>query len=184
VSVQHSSRSDSWQTPPKILYLAREVLGHIQLDPASSVEANCAVGATRIFTEASDGLTSPWPTHPNTVFLNPPGGKIGNRSKAALFWKRLMDYREAGHLTHAIFLAFSVDALQTTQGKGCKPIAEFPFCVPAKRIAFVHSDDGAVKEAPSHSNMIVYVPGSVDRTEEFSRIFSSLGAVLNTQRHP
>lgn len=182
LNVQHSSRTDGWYTPAKILELARTVLNTINLDPASSEEANEQVKASFFYTEHEDGLSVRW-IRDCTVFLNPPGGKVGNKSKAGLFWKKLMEYRDAGHLTDAIFLAFSVEALQSTQGKGCKPIAEFPFCVPAKRIAFMPAD-GSKKSAPSHSNMIVYVPGSLDRTELFVETFKTLGAVVNTKKHP
>lgn len=179
MNVQHSSRSDDWYTPQRILELVKQVLGAIDLDPASSCEANLSVEASTYYNEAQDGLTCTWQPG-SSVFLNPPGGKVGNKSKAGLFWKKLMEYREAGSLKDAVFLAFSVEALQSTQRKGCPPIAAFPFCVPAKRIAFVPAD-GSKKTAPSHSNMIVYVPGTVDRTELFARVFSELGEVINVK---
>jgi hypothetical protein len=182
VNIQHSSRSDSWRTPRDIITRCKLVLEGIDLDPASDAEANRTVLASAYYTEADDALSLEW-RQDCSVFLNPPGGKIGNKSKVALFWQKLMDYRDSGSLKHAIFLAFSIEALQHTQDKGCKPIAEFPFCVPAKRIAFV-SADGSDKNAPSHSNMIVYVPGTVDATEEFRQTFQDLGCVLNTRRHP
>lgn len=182
MNIQHSSRSDSWRTPPNVIQLVRDTLGRIDLDPASDLEANKYVGARMFLSEQDNGLTTPWPSD-CMVFLNPPGGKIGNKSKTALFWEKLMQYRDAGHLKHAVFLAFSIEALQSTQNKSCKPIAEFPFCVPSKRIAFVAAD-GSDKNAPSHSNMIVYVPGCIDRTDHFYDTFKSLGNVLNTKRHP
>lgn len=172
MNIQHSSRSDQWFTPPAILDLVRMVVGEIDLDPASSLEANELVRANRIITEAGDGLTADWGT-PKSVYLNPPGGKIGKKSKTRLFWERLCSERD--NFGHAIFMAFSVEALQTTQGSP-QPMMRFPICVPAKRIAFV-GPDMVVGRAPSHSNCIIYVPGKIDATQNFKEVFSSLGCV-------
>jgi DNA N-6-adenine-methyltransferase (Dam) len=177
MNVQHLSRSDSWQTPKHIIQLVKQVLGEpIDLDPASSPEANALIGASRIITREENGLTSNWTG--STVYLNPPGGKTKNASNSALFWKKLMLYRKAGFLGQAIFMAFSAEALQTTQGKGCLSIGEFPFCIPSKRIKFISAaGDGAI--SPSHSNVIVYVPGIYNNTERFYKTFRPLGVVVN-----
>jgi hypothetical protein len=170
--IQHSSQTDQWFTPSHIIELAREVLGTISLDPASSERANQIVQATWYCTAAQDGLAQTW--H-GSVYLNPPGGKRGNQSLAGLFWTKLMQERELGLVDHAIFMAFSVEMLQSTQKPGQKSILDFPFCVPSKRIRFV--SPGVEKHAPSHSNAIVYVPGKVDRTDVFDAVFAELGAV-------
>jgi hypothetical protein len=172
MNIQHSSRTDLWYTPAPIIEMARSVLVTIDFDPASDAAANTAVGARTYRTEENSSLEGSWPDDVS-IWLNPPGGKVGNRSKTGLFWERLMAHRTEGKLRHAIFLAFSAEALQNTQGKSCAPIMAFPFCVPAKRIRFV-SPDG-VKSAPSHSNVIVYVPGTVDRTDHFMETFWDLG---------
>ncbi len=171
MNIQHSSATPEWGTPENILELVRKVLGTIDFDPASSVKWNASVGAKAFLTERDDGLKADW--LPGTLYCNPPGGKIGNSSKTALFWKRLMTHRESGQLEHAIFMAFSAEALQNTQGKGVLPIMHFPFCVPAKRIRFVAL--GVEKFQPSHSNVIAYVPGTLDKSELFRETFSSLG---------
>lgn len=172
MNIQHSAKSDSWRTPPYVLTLVKAVLGEIDLDPASDEKANVNVGAKQIFTREQNGLLKAWPA--GSVYLNPPGGKIDNQALAALFWARLMAHLNTGRLTHAIFLAFSTSALQTTQKKGCKPIMDFTFCVPAERIRFVHKL-GLDMDAPSHSNVIVYVPGTVDKTDLFIETFQTLG---------
>jgi hypothetical protein len=151
----------------------------IDLDPASDARANEKIGAERIITREQDGLAIDWGT-PRTVFLNPPGGKRGNKSLAALFWTRLMQQR-AGYLgfDHAIFLAFSLEQLQTTQGDSDRPpIGRFPFVVPRRRMRFVDAA-GNVGPAPSHSNMIVYVPGRVNEQELFFSVFGELGSCIN-----
>jgi ParB family transcriptional regulator, chromosome partitioning protein len=169
VNIQHSSQSDEWFTPPEIMELVREVLGPINFDPASCEEANKIVQANCYYTENS--LTKPWHgTGP--IYCNPPGGKTGNKSNVKLFWDKLMDT----DFLHAIFMAFSIEALQTTQS--CiLPMAQYPICIPAKRIRFV-SPEGK-KSSPSHSNCIVYIPDLIDRTEKFTEVFSRIGVVLN-----
>lgn len=47
----NSSASAEWFTPPRYIEAVREVLGAIDLDPASSLAANRIVQAKRYFTE-------------------------------------------------------------------------------------------------------------------------------------
>lgn len=171
MNTQHSSRSDSWGTPYYIMVRVRKVLGPIDFDPASSLYFNENVQAEHFFTEL--GLEREW--LPGAIYLNPPGGKIRNKSQAQLFWSKLMKHREqCPGFSHAIFMGFNIEQLQTTQRKGVHCIAEFPFCIPAERIKFLGNGN-----APTHSNVIVYVPGLLDKTQEFERVFSYLGAVCN-----
>lgn len=168
MNIMHSSRTDRWFTPIPIIERVKKVLGPIDLDPASEPLANERVGAGEYYTE--DGQNLKWF---GTMFINPPGGKTGNQSNTAIFWKKLMQSRNK--IQHAIFLAFSLEALQTTQGKGVPSIGEFPFCVPARRIRF--DTPFGPSKAPSHSNVIVYVPGQRDTSDLFRQVFVELGVV-------
>lgn len=67
--VAHNSGEQEWYTPPAILQAARQVLGTIDLDPASTPAANTLVQATRFYTRADNGLRQHWY---GTVWLNPP----------------------------------------------------------------------------------------------------------------
>lgn len=171
MNVQHSAASVLWYTPDVVLDAVREVLGDIELDPASDAYGNSRVGAARFLTEGDNGLLAPW-GKPRSVFLNPPGGKVGNRSQTELFWLRLVAERR--NFGHAVFMAFSAEALQTTQKPGQNSLMEFPFCVPSSRLRF-HAR-GEAKHSPSHSNVVVYVPGRVDVTARFLEVFSAIGA--------
>ena len=161
-----------WYTPLTIITKVKNVLGDIDLDPASDDFGNARIQAKHIITEESNGLLTEWPSD-MTVFINPPGGKLGNQSKTVLFWQKLMNYRSAGNLKHAIFLCFSIEAAQNTQKEGYLSVMELPFCVPKKRVHF-DSQDGKFS-APSHSNLIVYIPGTINKTKEFVKEFSDLG---------
>lgn len=173
-NIQHSSRSDEWYTPKHIVDLVQNVMPIIDLDPASSEAANKSIKATRIIT--TNSLDVPWATTPVSVYLNPPGGKIGNRSKTALYWQKLIDLKNSGLLTEAIFMGFSLEHLAVTQACS-ESMCDFPIVVPRRRICFV-SPDGNYSQ-PTHSNVIVYVPGLANNTSVFKDVFSSLGACLH-----
>lgn len=175
MNIQHSSRNDDWGTPKSIIDKVIGVLGAIDLDPASNEPANEMIGAKRYIDESQNGLESEWGVN-ETVFINPPSGKIGKHSKTILFWKKLMHEVYSGNVGHAIFLAFSIEQMQSSQNKGVPPMLSFPLCVPSKRIAFL-DPTGESRLSPSHSNMIVYIPGSTDLTHKFSEVFSKLGYV-------
>jgi phage N-6-adenine-methyltransferase len=93
------SDQNDWRTPRKFLTAAHAVLGGIDLDPASSAEANDTVQAAQFYTEDDDGLTQPWK---GRVWLNPPYG-----GQARLFVERLIREYEVGNVTAAIMLVNS-----------------------------------------------------------------------------
>ena len=68
------SDQNDWRTPRKYLDAARAVMGEIDLDPASSAEANETVRAIQFYTENENGLGQPWK---GRVWLNPPFGDAG-----------------------------------------------------------------------------------------------------------
>ena len=153
----------------------RNVLGEIDLDPASSHQANEVVKAKKYMTRGA--LVQDWLTEPGKIYLNPPGGKISGKSQAKLFWQKLMTYRDNGLLLEAIFLAFNLEAMQNTQ-IGCeRSICDFTICIPSQRIAFIDPITG-VGAKPSHGNAIVYVPGIDDNTHLFRREFYNVGAMV------
>lgn len=180
MNVQHSSRSDKWYTPVEIIRRSVNVLGRIDLDPASDEFGNSRVMADSYIDERENGLSAPWkPTeyYPISVFLNSPGGKLGNKSMAALFWVRLMKELEAGNIKHAIYIGFSAEQLQTSQGKGVPSLGDFYCCIPAKRIRFDKPPGHVNNQAPSHSNIIVYVPGTERNLTGFVSNFCDLGII-------
>lgn len=191
-AARHSMDSPEWYTPSPIVEAAREVMGGIDLDPASHEEANRTVKATEFFTEADNGLRLGW--H-GRIFLNPPGGLV------AEFWRFLIEEHHLGRVQQAVWIGYSLEQLQTLQcAKAFTTPLDFPICITAKRIAFV--ENAAKKRArleeidavnilrksrgeklrprnengasPSHSNYITYIGPNV---ELFAKVFSVSGKV-------
>jgi phage N-6-adenine-methyltransferase len=67
--ISYNSGENEWYTPLKFIESARLVMGSINLDPASSDEANEIVKAENYYTVETNGLEQEW--HGN-VWLNPP----------------------------------------------------------------------------------------------------------------
>lgn len=63
------SGDDEWYTPALYIGLAREVMGTIDVDPASNSHAQKTVKATRFYTTETNGLTKGWN---GAVWMNPP----------------------------------------------------------------------------------------------------------------
>lgn len=87
--------SDERGTPSYIIEAAREVMGTIDLDPASCATANEVVRAARYYTKEQDGLTQPWF---GNVWLNPPF----SNPLCRLFMERLPEEYHAGRITQAV----------------------------------------------------------------------------------
>lgn len=64
-----NSHDDEWYTPEQYIEAAREVMGSIDLDPASNDFANETVKATVYYDEARNGLEQEWW---GNIWLNPP----------------------------------------------------------------------------------------------------------------
>lgn len=172
---QHSSVSNEHYTPIEIVEAAREVMGGIDLDPATTALVNQRIKAKTFYTKEDDGFSKPWA---GRTFLNPPGGKIGNKSNAALWWDKLVrEYFLGTGVTQAFFVGFTLEIMATSQDSPAW-IGNFPFCIPRKRIAFDKElgDELVVGDSPPHANVLVYLPAyNENRTPEFVELFSKFG---------
>ena len=77
-SMHTSHESTEYYTPPYYVELAREVMGSIDLDPASCKQAQEIVNAINYFDEEANGLLRPWY---GNIFLNPPYSEVSRRDK-------------------------------------------------------------------------------------------------------
>lgn len=117
--------TDERYTPAYIVAAAREAMGGIDLDPASSELANRVVRATTFFTREDDGLSRPW--H-GRVFLNHPYG----RGQNARWADKLVEEYAGGNIIAAVAVmpndlnnAWFYDRLIT-----------YPICYPRGRVEF------------------------------------------------
>ncbi len=97
VSDRDDYAGDNWHTPAQYIAAAREVMGEIDLDPATCDTAQAVVQAISTFTKEEDGLIHPW--H-GRVWLNPPY----SMPSIAYFVAKAIDEYDAGNVTEAILL--------------------------------------------------------------------------------
>lgn len=177
-AARHTCDSPEWYTPPAFVEAARELMGGIDLDPASHEEANRIVKADHYFTIEDDGLKQRWF---GRILHNPPGGLVDE------FWKKALV--ERAHYEQLVWIGYSLEQLQTLQtGNAVTPL-DFPMCVTRKRIAFIENQAKKAarvakllaagkkpnsKSQPSHSNYITYIGHNANA---FERVFSRFGKV-------
>ncbi len=171
IETLHSSKDVEWYTPDSILERVRNVLGQIDLDPASSAEANVKVQATQYFTSNDDGLSRPWSTngHPSSIFVNPPFGKLNGRSQQALWTQHLIEEFEAGRVAQAILLVNAA-----TGARWFQPLWRYTICFVSKRINFVHHSSRSGSRS-NHASVLVYL-GS--RNTDFVEKMGDLGRMV------
>lgn len=156
MAARHSSETAEHYTPGPIVEAARATLGEIDFDPFSCTEANDTVRAVSFASlPLCDGYRGPWL---GRIFCNPPGGKSDGQSNQKRAWQKLVRETDAGNVTAAVFMCFSLEMLQTTQVKavGRLPL-DFPICYPSRRIAY-RKPGGATGKSPPHSSCVILVP--------------------------
>lgn len=164
--------NDEWFTPLYILKAVRDVLGTIDLDPASCETAQRHVRATRYYTIADDALTKPWW---GRIFMNPPY----SRGKIGLFVDKLLEALALGHAVEAIML---VDNCADTKWFGKAARAASMICFTEGRIRFV-TPDGRTPGSPPKGQCFFYFG---NHPEIFKERFRRLGlvGVLQKRKHP
>lgn len=164
---------DELFTPPDYAKAVRDVLGDIELDPASCAEANANIGAKGFYTLDDDGLKQDWTAE--TVYLNPPYSR-GNVDR---FVKKFVEAYEAGEFSAGILLVNAATGTSWFQ-----PLFEYPCCFVQGRIPFVKSQalaehlekkaqetGGTVPKNGNYDSVFVYVgPRPWDFVERFKRL--------------
>jgi phage N-6-adenine-methyltransferase len=157
-----------WYTPDAILVPVREVLGAIDLDPASCDVAQARVQARTYYTLADDGLRQPW--H-GTVFLNPPY-KLPD---VARFVGKLCEELDAHRTTEAILLVNSATETDWFQRAFARANA---VCFPDGRVHFVSPTRNG--DNPCQGQALFYFGEHIIR---FCRGFAALGQVAGLALH-
>lgn len=155
-AVHFSSATPEWYTPARILDRARQVLGTIDLDPASSAAANEDVQATTFYTQDDNGLAQPWR---GNVYMNPPyGDEIGQWVERLCTAYTSMDVESAIALLPA-----------RTDTKWFALLRDFALCFVRGRLKFSGSDQGA-----PFPSVVVYLGDDYDK---FISAFGDIGDI-------
>lgn len=156
------SSTDEWYTPAVFIEAARDVLGAIDLDPATCQAANHVVQARQIFTVSDNGLNQEW--H-GRVWLNPP------YSDTELWTGKLLEEYQAGHVTEAIMTIFA-----NTGTKYFQPLWDYPMCFPIGRIKFINLEKP--ENSATKDSVFVYMGPNESRFREVFRAFGPVGRLV------
>lgn len=162
-------RRDEWYTPAELVEAAREVMGSIDLDPASCDTAQKVVRAGRHFTREDCGLASPngerWS---GNVWLSPP---YSGRLKQD-FLTALKIHHRVGNVRQACVLTFT-----DWSARWAEPLASVATatCLVRGRVRFY--SDVIAGGAPGLGCTVAYVG---PRVERFLSVFLRHGHVAVT----
>jgi phage N-6-adenine-methyltransferase len=166
--VDHNHRAqgtgeNEWYTPSKYVEMARQVMGTIDLDPATSDTANIVVRAEKIYTAKDDGLNQKW--H-GRVWMNPPYSQPAIQH----FIEKLADSYLSGDVEQAIALThnYTDTAWFHIAANACSAV-----CFTRGRIGFL-SPSGE-RAAPTQGQAFFYFGKDVDA---FAGVFMPAGFVM------
>lgn len=182
-----TSGETEYYTPPNIIEAARAVMGSIELDPASSAQANARIGAARYFTEEINGLAQPWVTP--SLWMNHPYGKSeqkcapncrkktcarrGFHSEAfkpgnTEWINKLVEEYECGNVKQACCITFA-----STSEKWFRPLLKQPQCFLYGRISFI-LPNGEPLRGNTKGSVVTYFGRNVAK---FAAEFEKLGQI-------
>jgi len=160
-NINADSGSDEYFTPIEIIEAARRVMGEIDLDPASSSEANKRINTLWFFDKHNDGLKAEWR---GRVWMNHPFGKKTNRQ-----WiQKLVSEFNSGRVTEAVCITFAA-----TSERWFQPLIVFPQCFLCPRTNYF-LPDGTIKRGVTKGSVVTYLGPNVDR---FAKEFQEMGVV-------
>jgi len=153
-----------WYTPPEYLDAAREVMGGIDLDPASNDYAQKEVRAEKYYTAEQDGLSEEWR---GRVWLNPPFKMPLIRQ----FVGKLCESFTEKSVTQAILL--TNNSTDTLWWHSAMELAS-AVCFTKGRIAFYNQ--AGEHASPTNGQTFIYFG---DRSKEFCKVYSEFGFCLD-----
>jgi ParB family chromosome partitioning protein len=153
-----------WYTPLPYIEAAREVLGRIDLDPATCAHAQARIQARTFYTQAEDGLQQRWR---GNVWCNPPY----RRNLIGAFVDKLLSEVKAGRVTATILLVHCSANIGWFQSaaKACDAV-----CFPGRKLRF-ESANGPVRTTSPYASAMFYFGRNRSR---FRRVFGRFGVVF------
>src|SRR3990167_611347 len=167
VHVANNSGENEWYTPPKLIEAARQAMGGIDTDPASSDKANETVQANVYFTKDDDGLTKTWG---GNVWMNPPysQGLVDNFSEA------IITKFKNGEIQQACVLVNNATETRWFQRMASKCSV---MCLIMGRIKFL-DETGTQANTPLQGQIILYFGVN---SEQFCASFQQFGLIVLTK---
>jgi len=162
--VSHNTGESEWYTPKQYIDAARQTMGTIDLDPASSDVANKIIQATKYFTNEDDGRKQLWA---GNVWMNPPYSQplISEFCDILVRMYKDKDIKQACVLVNnATETNFYQNLLNT-----CNAV-----CFIKGRVKFIDKD-GKESGAPLQGQTILYFGSNKD---SFTDNFSKFGVIL------
>jgi phage N-6-adenine-methyltransferase len=167
--------NDEWGSPPKVVEMARSVMGSIDFDPCSNDEANKIIRADVYFkiigpkSECTDGLKSPWPDGVNT-WMNPPfsrGNPAAFICRIHLWWihQRYKKSQAVILMNNDTETQWFQEALEMSDS----------LSLPKGRLHFIDPTTGKPANQTRQGQALFYLG---HRQNEFCRKFSEIGYVL------
>lgn len=163
VSERGDYSSDEWHTPAEYIEAAREVMGGIDLDPATSTTAQAVVRAMTYFTKADNGLDRPWA---GRVWLNPPY----SMPLVAYFVAKVIDEYGMGNISEAIVLVNNSSDTKWFH----RLLEQYPACFTKGRVQFWHPE---WKSFQTRQGQTFFYLGQ--NAQRFVDVFSRFGVVVS-----
>lgn len=158
---------DEYYTPERYIDAAREVMGGIDIDPASCAFAQRIVRARIFYSAADDGLAQQWD---GRIWLNPPY----SQPLATRFAEKLIEEIESRRCRQAIVLQNA-----STGTKWFHELASrSTTCLHLGRVGFI-APDGSVLSNNRYEQAFFYFG---PRRERFAKVFSQFGLVGELRR--
>lgn len=161
----YSHESLEYYTPAEFVEAAREVMGGIDLDPASCEEAQKVVRASRYYSDG--GLALTWS---GRVFLNPPYSKTDGKSNQGLWSAKLADAYSSGEVAEGVLLVKAALGYVWFEHL----FLHYPCAFVRERLSFTLSDGSS--EGQSKQGTAFFYFGS--NTRRFYTVFSQYGRVI------
>lgn len=149
-----------WYTPIYLVELAREVMGSIDLDPASDEFGNSRIKAKSFYSEQQNGLNLDWS---GKVWLNPPY----HRNLIKQFVSKMNSEYRKGNTTEAIMLVNNSTETPWFQSASFTATAAV---FPLGRIRFERTD--GVRNSPLQGQTLFYYG---DNMLKFLNVFCEVG---------
>ena len=165
--------SDTWFTPIKYIESARKVLGAINLDPFSCVDANAVIKADTFFDESINSLEQSWKAE--SLFINPPYGRI-----ITTCVDKIVNEYQLGNFTNAIILTNNCS--DTKWFNKLAYITDL-FCFTDHRIAF-YNVDGKNISGNTRGQTFFYIgqnkQGFIEEFSKYGLVVKQMNGTLHT----